>query len=141
MTKHPKHRFLLPIAIAAAAMTLAAQSLPAHADGLSTYDGVYSGFSTPAMAISGCGQTAKSITIHVRNGEAWTHHHRLAGQVDASGNLSMQDGGGIAHVTGSIVANNLTASETVPETPAKLGAAYDNNATICSYTINASRGG
>lgn len=120
--------------------TLALLSGLAQADDLSRYDGVYSGQSAPAMAISGCGERSKDITIHVKHGEAWTHHHRLSGQVDASGNLSMQDSSGIVQVTGRIAADNLIATETAPETPKKLSGAYTNNGLSCSYTINASRG-
>ncbi|MCB8875173.1 hypothetical protein [Acidisoma silvae] len=140
MRHHLQRHLAVSLTIAAAALAFATGTSPARADGVSAYDGVYSGAAAPAMAISGCGQRETDIIIHVKNGQAWTHHHRLSGQVDATGNLSMQDGSGTVQITGQIAANNLTASETAPEKPKKLGAAYNNNGTICSYTISASRG-
>lgn len=140
MTHHPLYRALLTLAIAAAVTVPAARPRPALADSIGAYDGVYSGVGAPEMAIAGCSHSQKSIIIHVKHGQAWTHHHHLSGQVDGSGNLAMQDGSGRVQITGRIAGNNLTATETAAQSPKKLGSAYDNNETTCSFTISAIRG-
>lgn len=140
MTHHPLRRALVALTMAFAVTGPAALPLPALADSVEAYDGVYSGVSAPEMAISGCSHSEKTIIIHVKHGQAWTHHHHLSGQIDGSGSLAMQDGSGRVQITGRVAGNTLTATETAPQSPKKLGGAYDNNETTCSFTISASRG-
>lgn len=105
----------------------------------SPYDGTYSGTSSPEWAVQGCGNQQKSITIEVSGGEAWTHHHRMTGRVDASGHLSMTDDTGRSELTATIHGGSLTGTETVMASPKKLRGFYSGDNTQCLRTLSAQR--
>lgn len=107
----------------------------------SPFDGTYRGTTTPEWASRGCGNQQKSIEIEIAGGEGWTHHHKLTGEVDSSGHLSLSDAAGRSELTATIEGDQLHGTETVTASPKKLRGFYSgpDGETQCMRTVSAAR--
>ena len=125
-----------------ASCTSAPAPAPVSGPALTRWDGRYYGEAVMEGNSLECASGSTPVRITVARGQAWIgprhRHHRLAGTVDASGQIALMNDTGSRTLRGSISGNQLTAVESLPHVRSVSLEAPGATST-CMAVVNATR--
>ena len=107
------------------------------------FDGIYRGTQSTEPTGPDCVASGHPVRFDVTDGHVWNHrhgrHHRMEGNVDASGRVTLQDERGRQQISGTIHDGRFTATETSAPSRSRTSPLQADGALSCLSRIDASR--